>query len=105
MDKHIKIEIKVKIFRENGAYIAFSPELQISTQGESVDHVKQRFEERLSIFIERALETDTLRKRLEKLGWSFSEEQPLPPEEVTIPKELLNAEECENIELEKEIVA
>jgi len=92
------IHIKVKIFKENEGYIAFSPELQIATQGSSIEQVKKRFEERISIFVDRAMETGTLEKRLEKLGWEVKRKKPIPPKEVTLPTELLHAKECESMD-------
>ncbi len=104
MGKHIKIKLQVQIFKEGDYYIAFSPDLQIATHANSFEQAKLRFEERLQIFLERAEETGTLEKRLRKLGWTTSKrKKPMPPAEVKVPREILNAQPRETYE--REIVA
>ena len=44
--------MEVNIFKENNYYIAYSPDLEIATQGKTVKQVKRRFKERLAIFKE-----------------------------------------------------
>lgn len=100
METRIRIEInlRINIFKENDYYIAFSPELQISTQGKTLKQVKKRFGERISIFVERAVETKTLEKRLEKLGWENIRHNPTPPRDVIVPRELLLAKKCKSMD-------
>ena len=98
MDAHVEINLEVKIFKENDYYIAFSPDLQLSTQGKTIKQVKKRFEDRIAIFIERALETKTLEKRLKKLGWGNIRHEPTPPKDVMVPRELLMAKQCESMD-------
>lgn len=98
METHIEINLKINIFKEKDHYIAFSPELQIATQGKTLKQVKKRFGERISIFVERALETKTLEKRLKKLGWENTKHEPSPPREVLVPRELLLAKKCKSMD-------
>ena len=97
MDNHIEIKLRIKIFKDNNYFIAYSPELQIATQGKTKKEVKKRFEERASIFIEMALEKGALEKRLHELGWKNVKNEPVPPKEVTVPMELLMAKECNSM--------
>lgn len=98
MDARIKINLKVQIFKESDYYIAFSPELQIATQGKTIKEIKKRFQDRIAIFVERALETKTLEKRLKNLGWENIKHEPIPPKEVVIPRELLMAKHCKSMD-------
>lgn len=98
MDTHIEINIEVKIFKENDYYIAFSPDLQLATQGKTIRQVEKRFEDRMAIFIERAIETKTLGKRLKKLGWENIRHKPTPPKDVMVPRELLMAKKCKSLD-------
>lgn len=98
MNSHIEINLKVKIFKENDYYIAFSPDLQIATQGKTIKQVKKRFGDRMAIFVQRALETKTLEKRLKKLGWENIRHDPTPPKDVMVPRELLMAKHCKSMD-------
>jgi len=51
--KLIEIQILVNVFMENDYYIAYSPDLQIATQGKTEAEVEKRFAERLDIFFNR----------------------------------------------------
>ena len=64
METQVKINIIVKIFKEGDYYIAYSPQLQIATQGHNQKEAQKRFNERVQIFLERGIETGTLHKRL-----------------------------------------
>ncbi len=95
--KLIELKILVKVFTENDYFIAYSPELQISTQGKTVEEVKKRFSERLDIFFSIALEKDNLHERLRSLGWVIQEKNPkklIPPENFQVPRNLLMAQQC-----------
>jgi len=95
---NIEIGLNVKFFKDGDYYVAYSPELQISTYAKSVDEVKERFTERITIFFERALESGDIHERLTNLGWKFvgkPYKAILPPEDVTVPLELLAAQQCE----------
>lgn len=92
--KTLEINLIVKLFKEGDYYIAYSPELQISTQGNSKRQAKQRFAERLQIFFERSIQTNTLEDRLKSLGWNIEENE--PPKQLVIPRELLKAKECQS---------
>ncbi|MBA7538768.1 hypothetical protein ES705_31045 [subsurface metagenome] len=91
-----EFKILVNIFKENDFYIAYSPVLQIATQGKTEKEVKKRFEERLNIFFEKAIEKGDLQERLEKLGWQVSGKKMNPPKEVNVPLELLAAQRCKS---------
>ena len=95
---NIKIGLNVKIFFDAGYYIAYSPELQISTYAKTEQEVKERFSDRLAIFFEHAISKGDLHDRLTSLGWRFVKKLRkttlLPPEDVTVPAELLAAQQC-----------
>ena len=94
--RKIKLEILVNIFKENSYYIAFSPVLQIATQGKTLREVNKRFGERLEIFFESAIEKGNLEDQLQKLGWNVQDKKINPPNEVNIPTALLASQKCKS---------
>ena len=66
---HIEINLNVLVAKDGDYFIAFSPELQIATQGKTRHEVEKRFHERVTIFVEVAIEKGTLKKRLQELGF------------------------------------
>ena len=48
----VKFSLPVSIIREDKSFIAYTPALDISTVGDSLEEVKQRFEELVEIFFE-----------------------------------------------------
>lgn len=92
-----KFNVKVSFFKEDDTYIAYCPELQISTYADSKSKIRDRFKERLEMFFELGLEDGTLFEQLKELGWNIvSVDKITPPEEVTVPKELLAAKHCKS---------
>ncbi|OIO73537.1 MAG: hypothetical protein AUJ85_07780 [Elusimicrobia bacterium CG1_02_37_114] len=66
----IMVEIAVNIFKSDKRYIADCPSLQLSTQGNSMEKVKEHFQEALDLWVESTMQRKTLRKALEELGWT-----------------------------------
>ena len=96
----IKIKLLISIFKErkDGEYIAFSPELQVATQGSTIAQVKKRIKERIEIFFEMAVERGDLIEKLKDLGWIGQEREEIkPPKSVSVPIELLAAQDCRKI--------
>jgi len=46
------ISVRVEIFKEGDAYVALSPELNVSSFGETVDEAKKSLKEAVGAFIE-----------------------------------------------------
>jgi predicted RNase H-like HicB family nuclease len=66
----MNISVRIEIFKEGDVYIALSPELNVSSFGETIDDAKKSFKEALEAFIEECQEMGTLEEVLEESGFS-----------------------------------
>lgn len=65
--------------KEGKVFIAYSPALDLSTHGKSIDEAKKNFAEALGLFLEELVEHDTLDLVLENMGWKKKQSQWQPP--------------------------
>lgn len=65
----MNISIKIEIFKEGDVYTALSPELNISSFGETIDEVKASIKEAVEAFIEECALMGTLEEVLEESGF------------------------------------
>lgn len=63
------ISVRVEIFKEGDAYVALSPELNVSSFGETVDEAKKSLKEAVGAFIEECETMGTLEEVLEESGF------------------------------------
>ena len=63
------MQLPVSIFRENKHYIAYTPELDIASQGKSAVHAEERLREAVTLFLEETKRMGTLDLVLEKAGF------------------------------------
>lgn len=63
-------------------FVAYSPSLDLSTQGESIDEAKKMFKEAAEMFIEDLIERNTLDAYLSQQGWKKLDGKFLPPHEI-----------------------
>lgn len=61
--------IRVEIFKENGQYVAVSPELNVSSFGNSPEEAKASLSEAVSLFFEECERMKTLNEVLEEAGF------------------------------------
>ena len=64
-----KIAIKIEIFKEGDVYVALSPELNVSSFGETVEEAGESIKEAIDAFIEECREMGTLEEVLEEAGF------------------------------------
>ena len=90
-----KTSLNVLFFREDKYFIAYSPDLDISTYGKSFEEAKRRFSELVELFFEELKEKGTLEEVLTELGWSRKKNSWTPPaliaqysEEFKIPLQM-----------------
>jgi predicted RNase H-like HicB family nuclease len=69
-DYPMNISVRIEIFKEGDVYVALSPELNVSSFGETIDDAKKSFKEALEAFIEECQEMGTLEEVLEESGFS-----------------------------------
>jgi len=65
----MRIFLTTKIWKEGGHYIAYTPELDIASQGKSVTHAEKRLREAVELFLEETKRMGTFREVLEKAGF------------------------------------
>jgi predicted RNase H-like HicB family nuclease len=75
----INFSLPVTILKEDGAFIAYSPAIDVSTVGESFEEAQNRFKEMAEIFFEELIEKGTLEKALTELGWRRKNKNLKPP--------------------------
>ncbi len=83
--------IPLLIMKEKELYVAFSPALELSTCGKTVQEARQNFTEALGLFFEECLRMRTLDQVLESCGWVKDRDKGwVPPtfigeENITLP--------------------
>ena len=56
----MNLSIRVEIFKEDDMYVALSPELNVSSFGETIDEAKESIKEAIEAFLEECQEMGTL---------------------------------------------
>lgn len=67
----IKVNISVILFKEEDSWIAYSPELELSSYGDTEYEAKEAFGSVLKIFISETTKKGTLEKCLLDMGWQL----------------------------------
>lgn len=80
------------IFKEGGTYVAYCPQLDLSSCGVSVDHARKMLREAVWLFIEEAEKMGTLRQILEEAGYHLSDQDKAGE---WIPPQLMAVEQAE----------
>lgn len=83
-----EIQVQVVLYKEQKAWIAYCPSLDLSSYGDSEKEAKEAFDEALEIFIEETTQRGTLEKFLLQHGWSLKQ---LPNLDYTPPVPDLNS--------------
>jgi len=66
----MNISVRIEIFKEGDVYVALSPELNVSSFGDTIEDAKKSFKEAVGAFIEECHEIGTLEEVLEESGFS-----------------------------------
>lgn len=66
----MNISVRIEIFKEGDVYVALSPELNVSSFGETVDEAKKSFKEAVEAFVEECQTMGMLEEVLEESGFS-----------------------------------
>lgn len=66
----MKVSIRIEIFKEGDVYVALSPELNVSSFGETIEDAKSSIKEALEAFLEECEKMGTLKDILEESGFS-----------------------------------
>ncbi len=65
----VPIEFDIIVFKENKTYVAYCPELDISSCGNSIEHAKEMLKTAVRLFIEEAEKMGTLEDILEEANY------------------------------------
>lgn len=79
MIKFESVKFGVSFLREGDTFIAYSPALDLSTCGDTLEEAKQRFAEIVRIFFAELKKMGTLDQALNDLGWKKKGNHFLPP--------------------------
>jgi predicted RNase H-like HicB family nuclease len=66
----MNISVRITIFREGDVYVALSPELNVSSFGDTIEDAKRSLKEAIGAFVEECQEMGTLEEVLEESGFS-----------------------------------
>jgi predicted RNase H-like HicB family nuclease len=69
----IPIEFGMIVFKEHEIYVAYCPELDISSCGNTVEHAKEMLKTAVKLFIEEAEKIGTLKDILEEANYKQDE--------------------------------
>lgn len=85
----MNISLRIEIFKEGDVYVALSPELNVSSFGDTIEDAKKSFKEAVEAFIEECREMGTLEDVLEESGFSkinnsWKSRKPLAEEDLAL---------------------
>ena len=66
----MKLSVRVEVFKEGDVYVALSPELNVSSFGETIEDAKRSVQEAIEAFVEECERMGTLEDVLEESGFS-----------------------------------
>jgi len=79
MNCNVGIKIPVQIIKEDDQVVIYTPALDISTCGKSLEESKKSFDELVEIFLEETIKMGTLEEVLKEQGWQCIRKQWRPP--------------------------
>ncbi len=85
----MNIPVKIEVFKEGEVYVALSPDLNVSSFGETIEDAKRSVKEAVEAFIEECKRMGTLEEVLEesgfsKIGDSWELRKPITEEELAL---------------------
>jgi predicted RNase H-like HicB family nuclease len=66
----INLAVRIELFKEGDVYVALSPELNVSSFGDTIEDAKASLRQAIEVFVEECLEMGTLEDVLEESGFS-----------------------------------
>jgi predicted RNase H-like HicB family nuclease len=65
----MRLFLTVKTWKEGKHYIAYTPELDLASQGKNIEHAEKRLSEAVSAFVEEVKRKGVLKNTLKSLGF------------------------------------
>lgn len=78
------IDYTTEIWKEGDAYVAWSPELDVSSAGKTVDEARAHLREAVELFLEESERMGTLGEVMEEAGYAPSVKGWRAPERIAI---------------------
>ncbi len=83
------ISVRIEIFKEGDVYVALSPELNVSSFGDTIEDAKKSIKEAIGAFVEECERMGTLEEILEESGFSktnnsWKSRQPVAEENLAL---------------------
>lgn len=78
----LDVNLAVSFLQQGDYIVAYTPALDISTYGKTINEAKQNFDELISVFFEEFQDEASLANVLESLGWTKNKAEWAPPLEV-----------------------
>ena len=66
----MKLSVRIEVFKESDVYVAVSPELNVSSFGETIEDARMSVKEAIEAFLEECKIMGTLEEVLEESGFS-----------------------------------
>lgn len=83
----MEIRFTTQVFKEGKMYVAYAPELDVSSCGKSLEEAKENLREAVEIFLEETQKTGTLYDILEEAGFTRENKKRwIAPEVVSLEK-------------------
>jgi len=76
---NIQFSLPVSILREGDSFVAYTPALDLSTDGASFEEAQKNFFEAVNIFFAELIEMGTIEEVLTELGWQKQNNTFIPP--------------------------
>ena len=90
MNKSIVFNLPVSFLRESDQFVAYTPALDLSTSGPTLEEAKKNFTEAVGIFFDEIIEMGTFEDVLLDLGWKKKNEAFIPPVIISQGMESVN---------------
>jgi predicted RNase H-like HicB family nuclease len=76
--KNKKIKFNAQVWKEGDMYIAYAPQLDVSSCGKTIGKAKKNIKEAVGLFLSEAQKMGTLDQILNEAGFSFKNEWQAP---------------------------
>ena len=85
----MKLSVRIEVFKESDVYVAVSPELNVSSFGETIEDARMSVKEAIEAFLEECEVMGTLEEVLEESGFSkvndsWESRKPVSEEELAL---------------------
>jgi len=81
--RKVYFSLPISVFKEGKTFVAYSPVLDLSTCGNSLEQARAMFQEATEIFMEELDRKGTMDEVLPSLGWQKIDSNWQPPTEVS----------------------